>query len=63
MDEGDEYVPQMSQLGDYGGMGGMGMSQGGLCIFLYWLVHLSSVEEFLKVFHGRDRVIFSIWPF
>ncbi|KAK5964974.1 hypothetical protein GCK32_009214 [Trichostrongylus colubriformis] len=28
MDEGDEYVPQMSQLGDYGGMGGMGMSQG-----------------------------------
>uniref|UniRef100_A0A7I4XWZ7 Chromo domain containing protein n=2 Tax=Haemonchus contortus TaxID=6289 RepID=A0A7I4XWZ7_HAECO len=28
MDEGDEYVPQMSQLGDYSGMGGMGMSQG-----------------------------------
>ncbi|KAK6727679.1 hypothetical protein RB195_005393 [Necator americanus] len=28
MDEGDEYVPQMSQLGDYGGMGAMGMSQG-----------------------------------
>ncbi|KAJ1373759.1 hypothetical protein KIN20_036262 [Parelaphostrongylus tenuis] len=27
MDEGDEYVPQMSQLGDYGGLNNMGMSQ------------------------------------
>ncbi|KJH46678.1 chromo' (CHRromatin Organization MOdifier) domain protein [Dictyocaulus viviparus] len=27
MDEGDEYVPQMSQLGDYGGLNSLGMSQ------------------------------------